>query len=72
MKCMRLAGRSPYSVGAVIGDATPGGGRADVTGVVVSQEGLDTHELRGKNGSGVGNTAIAHPSRLHRGQMSST
>jgi len=35
------AGDGAGSVGAVIGDATPGGGRADVTGVVVSQEGLE-------------------------------
>ena len=33
------------TVGAVIGDATPGGRGADVTGVVVSQEGLDAHKL---------------------------
>ena len=33
------------TIGAVIGDATPGGRGADVTGVVVSQEGLDAHKL---------------------------
>ncbi len=35
-----------HSIRAVIGDATPGGGRADVTSVVVGQEGLNAHELR--------------------------
>jgi len=32
-------------IGAVIGDASPGGRGADITGVVMSQEGLDAHEL---------------------------
>ena len=32
-------------VGAVIGNATPGGGGADVAGVVVRQEGLYAHKL---------------------------
>ena len=35
-----------YSIGAVIGDATPGGGRANVASVVVGQEGLNAHKLR--------------------------
>ena len=40
------AGDGAGGIGAVIGDATPGGRGANVTGVVVSQEGLDAHELR--------------------------
>ena len=32
-------------IGAVIGDASPCGRGADITGVVMSQEGLDAHEL---------------------------
>ena len=32
-------------IGAVIGNATPGGGGSDVTGMVVSQEGLNAHKL---------------------------
>jgi len=36
-------------IGAVIGDASPGGRGADITGVVMSQEGLDAHELLGDN-----------------------
>jgi hypothetical protein len=39
------AGDGAGSIGAVIGDATPGGRGADVTGVVVGQEGLDAHKL---------------------------
>ena len=39
-----------HSIRAVIGDAAPGGGRADVAGVVVSQEGLDAHKLPGTEG----------------------
>jgi hypothetical protein len=39
------AGDSAGSIGAIIGDATPGGRGADVTGVVVSQEGFYAHKL---------------------------
>jgi hypothetical protein len=39
------AGDGAGGVGAVVGDATPSGRGADVTGVVVSQEGLDAHKL---------------------------
>jgi hypothetical protein len=39
------AGDSAGGIGAVIGNATPGGRGADVSGVVVSQEGLDAHKL---------------------------
>jgi hypothetical protein len=36
---------STHSIRAVIGDASPGGRRTDITGVVVGQEGLNAHEL---------------------------
>ena len=39
------AGDSAGSIGAVIGDATPGGRGTDVASVVVSQEGLYTHKF---------------------------
>eukprot|EP00286_Rhodomonas_abbreviata_P020996 CAMPEP_0181302750 /NCGR_PEP_ID=MMETSP1101-20121128/8171_1 /TAXON_ID=46948 /ORGANISM="Rhodomonas abbreviata, Strain Caron Lab Isolate" /LENGTH=73 /DNA_ID=CAMNT_0023408237 /DNA_START=151 /DNA_END=372 /DNA_ORIENTATION=+ len=40
------AGNGAGSVGTVIGNATPGGGGTNVTGVVVCQEGLDAHKLQ--------------------------
>jgi len=40
------AGDGAGGIGAVIGDATPGGRGADITGMVVSEEGLDAHKLR--------------------------
>ena len=39
------AGDGAGGIGAVIGDATPGGRGANVTSVVVGQEGLDAHKL---------------------------
>eukprot|EP00961_Rhodomonas_salina_P131616 1771526-Rhodomonas_salina.3 len=33
-------------IGAVVGDTTPGRGGTNVTGVVMSQEGLDAHKLQ--------------------------
>jgi len=42
------AGDGTRSIRAVIGDATPGGRGANVTGVMVSQEGLDAHKLLSK------------------------
>ena len=39
------AGDGAWGIGAVIGDATPGGRGANVTSMVVSQEGLDAHKL---------------------------
>lgn len=39
------AGDGAGGIGAVIGDATPGGRGTNVTSVVMSQEGLDAHKL---------------------------
>jgi len=39
------AGHGARGIGAIIGDATPGGRGANVAGVVMSQEGLDAHKL---------------------------
>jgi hypothetical protein len=39
------AGDGAGGIGAIIGDATPGRRGADVTGVVVGQEGLNAHKL---------------------------
>ena len=44
------ASNSAGGIGAVIGNATPGGRGADVSGVVVSQEGLDAHKLLKSHG----------------------
>ena len=52
------AGDGAGGIGAVIGDATPGGRGADVTGVVVSEEGLDAHKLR--TGSSTSGQAHSH------------